>query len=655
MGIKNKLTYRSTIVACYIAQIISAAVNNLPSLLFVTFQESFGISTAQLASLITLNFGTQIAVDLIGAKYVDKIGYRQTAVISGFFSTTGLASLGILPMILPNAYLGLCIASLVFAVGSGLNEVVTSPMVEALPGKAKEATMSILHSFYCWGHVGVVLLSTLYLTTASEKLWYILPVIWSVLPLFNTIFLSVVPIKTLNENTSSMPIRKLFTQRLFWVFFLLMLCGGAAEQAMAQWASLFAESALGVTKAVGNLLGPCFFAVMMGLSRVIYAKFSLKLPLARAIFLCAVITLLGYLVTALISNPYVSLIGCGIIGFGVGIFWPGTLSLSSKSLPAGGTAMFGFLALAGDIGCFTGPSLAAGVSKIIGSDFSRIGLLACIVFPIVIAVPTFFMAVKASKRKKLEKQLKKHFKNQRRIEVFDEIASTNTYLKNLSEKKDKQICIALSQTGGRGRGDKSFLSFGEGLYMSALYIPEEGMKSDIATQVTCSAAVAVCESIRELTGLDAKIKWVNDIYIGDKKVCGILTEGKADDSGFFEYFVLGIGVNIRTNDVPSEIEQIACALYGENDKIPEGFTSKLCTDIICRFEKLYKSVSVAELLEKYRALSMLYGKEVFVSSNLGLKQATVLDICDDFSLEVRYLSGKTERLNSGEVSLKLLS
>ncbi len=405
MGIRSKLNYKHTLLACYITYIASAAVNNLASLLFVTFQNSYGISTPQLASLITFNFATQIVVDLLGAKYVDRIGYRTTAIMAELFCSVGLIFLGLLPMVMANTYLGLCIASLTYAVGSGLAEIVVSPTVEALPGDAKEAAMSILHSFYCWGHVAMVLLSTLYLVTTPAELWYLLPILWSVVPLIGLALFLFVPIRTLNENNRSIPIKKLFTKKLFWLFVVLMLCGGAAEQAMAQWASLFAETALGVSKAVGNLLGPCFFAIMMGLARVIYGKYSEKLPLAKALCLCGIITIAGYLVVSLVPNPYISLIGCGIIGFGVGIFWPGTLSLSSGKLPTGGTAMFALLALAGDLGCSAGPALAAWVSELQGLTFSKTGLLVCTAFPIVISVSTFIMFT--SKKKQKSKGLKK--------------------------------------------------------------------------------------------------------------------------------------------------------------------------------------------------------------------------------------------------------
>ena len=401
MSIRTKLTYKHTVFTCYLAYIASASVNNIASLLFVTFQNEFGISTTQLASLVTINFATQILVDLIGARYVDKIGYRIAAIIACCFSSVGLVSLGILPNVMSNTYFALCISAVLYAVGSGLCEVLISPMVAALPGDAKESAMSILHSFYCWGHVLVVVLSTIYFSLTDTEDWFYLPLLWAIVPVITLILFAIVPIKTLNEETPSMPMSQLFRKKLFWLFMLLMICGGAAEVAMAQWASMFAETALGVSKTVGNLLGPCFFAVMMGLARVIYGKFSDKLPMLKALVICGILTVCGYLIVSLVPNPYVSLLGCGIIGFGVGIFWPGVLSVSAKRIPAGGTAMFGILALSGDVGCSTGPQLAAVVSEIAGGSLN-VGLLACIVFPIIIVVAC---SILVKSEKKPEKEL----------------------------------------------------------------------------------------------------------------------------------------------------------------------------------------------------------------------------------------------------------
>ena len=396
-----KLTFKHTVLACYIGYIASATVNNLASLLFIVFQEDFGLSTVQLATVISFNFFTQIFVDFIGAKYVDKFGYRAFAVIASVFLILGLICLGVLPVVMSNTFAALCIASVVYAIGSGLEEVIISPIVEALPGEQKESAMSILHSFYCWGHVGMVLLSTAYLVLLPQK-WFILPILWAIVPLCSLLLFLFVPIRMLNEESSehSMPILKLFKTKLFWLFMILMVCGGAAEQVMAQWSSLFAESQLGVSKLIGNLLGPCFFALMMAITRTFYGKYADRLPLLKALIICSCITVAGYLTACLVPIPYVALIGCGIVGVGVALYWPGVLSVSAKALPAGGASMFAILALFGDLGCSVGPQLTAVVSQAIGNDL-KYGLLASLIFPIVIGVSiTFYI-----KRKKAEAKL----------------------------------------------------------------------------------------------------------------------------------------------------------------------------------------------------------------------------------------------------------
>ena len=393
-----KLTYKHTVFTCYLANIGAAAANNLASLLFIIFQNEFGLSSIQLATVISVNFMTQIVVDFLGAKYADKLGYRRTVLLSASLLTLGLLSLGVFPLLMPdNMFTALCMSAVIYAIGSGLGEVILSPIIEALPGDAKESAMSIMHSFYCWGHVCVVVLSTLYFQVFGTDHWQILPMIWAIVPLTTVFLFSVTPIRSLNEDKVSLPLRKLFTVKIFWLFMLLMLCGGAAELAMAQWSSLFAESALGVSKTVGNLLGPCFFAVMMGSARALYGKYSEKLPLISAIIVCSFITCAGYLMVSLIPNPYVALIGCGIIGFGVGIFWPGTLSVASKAIPTGGAGMFAILALFGDFGCSVGPQLAAVVSEAFDNNL-KIGMLACTLFPLVILISTL-VYVKFSIRK----------------------------------------------------------------------------------------------------------------------------------------------------------------------------------------------------------------------------------------------------------------
>lgn len=374
-------TYKHTKYAAYIGYITQAIVNNLAPLLFVSFQHEFSLSLDKISLLITINFGVQIITDLLAAKYVDRIGYRAATVGAHVFAATGLVLMGILPFII-DPYVGLIIPIVLCAVGGGLTEVVISPIVEALPGDEKDSAMSMLHSFYCWGQVLVVLLSTLYFTTVGISNWRFLPLIWAVIPAFNVFFFAVVPIRSLNEDGESMPLKKLFKVKVFWLFVILMLCAGASELAMSQWASLFAEEGLGVSKTFGDLLGPCAFAVLMGAARTFYGFFGSRINLKRMIFLSSILCVFSYLVTVFAPSPVLSLIGCAVCGLSVGIMWPGTYSLSSACYPQGGTAMFAILALAGDVGCSAGPTLTGLVADAAGN--MKTGLLTATVFPAIL-------------------------------------------------------------------------------------------------------------------------------------------------------------------------------------------------------------------------------------------------------------------------------
>lgn len=374
------LTYRHTRIACYGAYVTQAVIVNLAPLLFTIFQRRFGVTLEEVGSLILLNFTTQLLVDLVAARLADKIGYRNGLVIAHLFCISGLAALAFLPQLMPSAFAGLVIAAVIYAVGGGYLEVLISPLVESLPGEEKEKAMSLLHSFYCWGTVGVILLSTLFLQAAGRDSWSLLALLWAILPLCNAVYFTQVPIAPLTQEGESLPLGKLFSMKLFWVFALLMVAAGACEQAMSQWASAFAESGLGVSKAVGDLAGPCMFSVLMGLSRVAYAKWGGRLSLLNCEIACGLLCAGGYLLAALAPHPALALVGCGICGVSVGILWPGTFSVASRHCPKGGTAMFALLALAGDLGCTSGPTLVGMASGLLGGQL-KAGLLLAVVFP----------------------------------------------------------------------------------------------------------------------------------------------------------------------------------------------------------------------------------------------------------------------------------
>ena len=374
--------YGHTIVACYVGYITQAIVNNFAPLLFLTFQNTYALRLEQITLLVTFNFLTQLLVDLLAAKFVDRIGYRPCVVAAHVFCALGLVGLGLFPTLMP-PYVGLLVAVMVYAIGGGLIEVLISPIVEACPSENKSAAMSLLHSFYCWGTVAVVGLSTLLFSVLGIGSWKLVGCLWAIIPALNAVVFLRVPIAPIVSEGEGMSISALFRQRIFWILALLMVCAGASEQAMSQWASAFAESGLQVSKTLGDLAGPCFFSVLMGMARVVHSKLAERVDLERYIVLCALLCIGSYVLAVLPLPPVLNLLGCGLCGFSVGVFWPGTVSIASARCPLGGTAMFALLALAGDLGCSLGPTVVGFVSGAF-SDVLKFGLAAAIVFPVLI-------------------------------------------------------------------------------------------------------------------------------------------------------------------------------------------------------------------------------------------------------------------------------
>ena len=377
--------YQKTLAACYLGYITQAIAANFAPLLFLTFQTAYGIPLDNIALIPIVFYLTQLLVDLGAAKFADKIGYRICMVASQAASATGLVLLAVLPEVLPSPFWGLLIAVVFYAIGSGLVEVLVSPIVEACPFENKDGRMSLLHSFYCWGAVGVILGSTLFFAVFGTESWQSLALIWAVVPLVNIFQFLTCPIKHLVEGGKSLPPCKLLRMPLLWLMILLMICSGASEATMAQWASAFTESALGVTKTVGDLAGPCLFAVFMGISRTLYGKMSERLNLANAMLLSGLLCVVCYLLASLSPWPALGLAGCSFCGFSVGILWPGTIRLSSQKCPQGGTAMFALLALAGDFGGTVSPVIVGGFSELAGESL-KAGLLAATAFPVLLVI-----------------------------------------------------------------------------------------------------------------------------------------------------------------------------------------------------------------------------------------------------------------------------
>ncbi len=392
--------YRKTVRACYTGYFTQAIINNLAPIFFVVFQESFKISLSQLSWLIFINFSVQIVTDIISVYTVQKIGYRISVVFAHIASTIGLILLGILPILMPSPFLGMVIAIVIYAYGSGLIEVLVSPIVDAIPSDSKSSSMSLLHSFYCWGQLLVVLLTTIVLKIIGDNNWFILPLVWAIVPFINIFNFMRVPFAPMVSDEEKTPIKTLLTSKTFLFLLLMMLCSGATELTISQWSSLFAEKGLGVPKVIGDILGPCLFALFMATGRTIYGIFGEKINLKRGLTFCGILGIITYIVTAISPSPVFALLSCALTGLAASLLWPGFLSLASSCFPKGGTALFSLMALFGDLGCTIGPYIAGMVADFV-KDFTNLGeiigidpmsaglktgILTAVIFPLVMTI-----------------------------------------------------------------------------------------------------------------------------------------------------------------------------------------------------------------------------------------------------------------------------
>lgn len=389
-GIQQNKNYGKTLIACYLGFVTQAITANYTPLLFLTFKGVYELTLEKIALIPFTFYLTQLLIDLAASEYADKIGYRTCVVVSQLISAAGLIAMLILPELLPSPFIGILISVVLYAIGSGLIEVLVSPIVEACPFKNKDGMMSLLHSFYCWGAVAVIIGSTLFFVLFGIGNWKILTLLWALIPLANAVNFLTCPIERLTESDGGSSIRNLLSFPLFWMLILLMVCAGASESSMAQWASAFTEASLGVSKILGDLAGPCLFAAFMGVARMLYGKMSTRLNLENTMLISGLLCVVCYLVAALAAVPFMGLAGCAVCGLAVGIMWPGTLSLSSRKCPRGGTAMFAFLALAGDFGATVSPTLVGHISEMYGDNL-KAGLLVATSFPILLVISILFI------------------------------------------------------------------------------------------------------------------------------------------------------------------------------------------------------------------------------------------------------------------------
>ena len=393
---EKQKNYKKTLIACYLGFVTQAISANFAPLLFLTFKGTYGISLEKIALIPFVFYFTQLLVDLAATKYADKIGYRTCVVASQVLCAAGLVLMAVLPEILAVPFVGILISVTLFAIGSGLVEVLVSPIVEACPFENKDGVMSLVHSFFCWGSMGVILGSTIFFAIFGIDNWKILACIWALVPLYNAFNFITCPIERLVEDGKSMGIGKLLKTPIFWLMILLMVCSGASEATMTQWASAFTESALGVSKTVGDLAGPCLFALFMGTARTLHGKFSEKLDLAKVMIVSSIMCAGCYLLASLSTLPILGLAGCALCGLAVGIMWPGSISISAQNCPRGGTAMFAFLALAGDLGAAVSPTMVGSISKMAGDNL-KTGLMVATVFPVALVFGPLILKKKVGK------------------------------------------------------------------------------------------------------------------------------------------------------------------------------------------------------------------------------------------------------------------
>ncbi len=392
-----KLTFKHTQLACYLAYISQAITTTFLPLLFVRLGTEFGFSLTKLTVLITITFFTEIFIDAFCPVFIKKIGYRNGMIFANICAVIGTAGLAVFPFIFKNPYIGFVLCDIFYAVGGGFDEVLVSPIVEACPTKNKARAMALLHSFYCWGCAAIVLFSTIFFRFAGMDNWRLLAVLWAIIPLFNIFLFMFVPIRTLEEEKGSGKFSDMLKNPLFWLMLIIMICAGASELSMSQWASAFAETGLQVSKIIGDLLGPCAFAILMGLSRVIYSRIDDKTDITKILIVGAIVCIGAYLLAALSGNAIVSLIGCALCGIAVAPMWPGAFSIASKEIPKASTTMFASFALAGDLGCTVGPSIVGFVSG--SNDNIAKGLLSSVIFPVAMIICLLFVRIINKKKR----------------------------------------------------------------------------------------------------------------------------------------------------------------------------------------------------------------------------------------------------------------
>ena len=374
--------YKITKYTCYLFYVLQGTLLNLTPLLFVPLMEQYGLSYMKLGALASVNFATQLIVDIVLSKLTDKHRYRISLRLSASAAFIGYMIFAWAPGRLGDPYTWLLIGTVVYSIGAGLMEITISPLIHALPDKAKGKSMAILHSFYAWGVVLTVIVSTSVLAIIGRDKWNFIVTGWLIVPVIGFILSCIMPVPKpeSGENERTAGSFRILIKPAFILFLAMIFFGSCAEAVMTQWSSAFLERAVGLDKLIGDIAGMSMFALMLGLCRMASAALDKKISLSTYMMLGTIGAVICYIIVSVSNVAAVSLIFCALTGFMVGMLWPGTLVLAADAFPKAGAWLFAYLAVAGDLGGVFGPWITGAIADRSGLNA---GLGAAAIFPVI--------------------------------------------------------------------------------------------------------------------------------------------------------------------------------------------------------------------------------------------------------------------------------
>ena len=390
--------YRRLKWACYATNLSMSVVGNLPPVLFLTFRELYGISYSKLGLLVLINFVTQLCVDLVFSFFSHRFPTARTVRLMPVLTALGLLVYALWPFVFPQAvYAGLVTGTIIFSASSGLNEVLTSPVIAAIPSDDPDREMSRLHSVYAWGVVGVVLLATVLLRWLGRAHWQWIPLGMTALPIAAAVLFTTTDIPALPTPEKLTDVMSFLRNGGLWLCVAAIFLGGASECTMAQWSSGYLEKAMGVPKMLGDALGVALFAFMLGLGRTLYSRFGRRIE--NVLLAGSVGAFACYVTAAVVQSPVAGLAACALTGLCVSMMWPGSLLVATGRFPAGGVFVFAMMAAGGDLGASIGPQLIGAVTDmmIAGGAAEQAGLRAGMLLAALFPLLCIFVCMKLRK------------------------------------------------------------------------------------------------------------------------------------------------------------------------------------------------------------------------------------------------------------------